>query len=105
MRVGRTILILTMIGLPLLAQAESMPQQEKIANGKMLSQKLCSACHVVDGSGGGSDAAPSFSKVATTRGDDFLHTWLMKPHGNMPPVDLTNAQIDALVTYIDSLRK
>lgn len=104
---ARTTMILALVGLPLLAQAESMPAQQKIDEGKALAAKQCSACHVTDGAdkGGGTDAAPSFSSVAATRGDDYLHNWLMKPHGNMPPVDLTNDQIDSLVAYIESLRK
>jgi len=102
---SRTILFLAIVGLPLFARAASMPDQQRVDQGKALAQKQCSSCHVVDGQGGGSDAAPSFSSIATTRGDEFLHTWLIKPHGNMPPVDLTNEQTNSIIAYIESLKK
>ena len=102
---ARLILALAVAGLPLIAQAQSTPAAQQLADGKALAQKVCMSCHVVSGSGSGSDAAPSFATIATTRDDAFLHTWLMKPHGNMPPVDLTNDQIDALAAYIESQRK
>ena len=106
MRVARTLAALAVLAFPVLAQAESMPLQQKIDNGKALAQKSCSACHVIPGgASGGTDSAPPFEKIAATHDDDYLHTFLQKPHGNMPPVDLTNAQIDALAAYIESLRK
>jgi len=105
MRAIRTVAILFTLGAPLLASAASTPGQQKIDDGKALAQKYCAACHVVDSQGGGTDAVPSFAAAAASRSDDFLHTQLMKPHGKMPPVDLTNDQIDALVAYIESLKK
>jgi len=101
----RTILILAMLSLPLVARAESMPEQQKVADGKALAQKLCTSCHVIDGIGSGTDAAPSFESSAAKRGDDFLHAFLSKPHGNMPPTDLTNDQIGSIIAYIESLKK
>ena len=105
MMAGRTMLLFALIAVPLAARANSMADQQKIADGKALAQKYCVACHVVAGQGGGTDAVPSFATAAATKSDEFLHTQLMKPHGKMPPVDLTNDQIDALVAYIESLRK
>ena len=106
MRARGIVLTLAIAALPLAAHAESMPLQEQLAAGKALAQASCSACHVIPGgASGGSDSAPTFEKIAATRGDDFLRTFLLKPHGNMPPVDLTNVQIGALIAYIESLKK
>ena len=103
---SRAILVAIMIAIvPLAARAQSPQRQELIDNGQVLANKLCMACHVVSGAGNGSDAAPSFATVAATRGYDYVRQWLMKPHGNMPPVDLTNRQMDELALYIESLRK
>ena len=90
---------------PLVARAQSAPTQRQIDDGHALARQMCMTCHVVSGAGTGSDAAPSFSTIAATRGYDYVRNWLMKPHGNMAPVDLTNGQMDALALYIESLRK
>ena len=92
---------------PLGAAAQSTTPPDQIEAGRALATKLCSSCHVVTGgaTGSGSDTAPPFAAVAARRSDAFLHAFLVKPHGKMPPVDLSNAEIDDLVAYIESLKK
>ena len=72
--------------------------------GKTLAQEQCSSCHAVANSGG-SDAAPSFASVANKRDDDYLRAFLAKPHGAMPAVDLSNNEVEAIIAYIESLKK
>lgn len=107
--VYRLILATAVAGIPLLARAESMPAQEQIAAGKALAQQQCSTCHAGTGKGSGSDMAPSFAAVASSRSSDFLEAYLKgfaaRKHATMPPVDLTNGQIDALVAFIESVKK
>jgi len=98
--------ILAAMIVPASAQAAgSYANEMQIRVGQTISQEQCSACHAVAGSGSGSDAAPSFAAVAMKRDDAFLRSFLAKPHGNMPMVDLTNAQVDAIIAYIGSLKK
>jgi mono/diheme cytochrome c family protein len=103
------ILVAALALVPALACAESMPAQEQIAAGKALAQLQCSSCHAGTGKGSGTDTAPSFVAVASSRSPDFLDAYLKgfptKRHSTMPPVDLTNAQVEALVAFIASLKK
>lgn len=97
------IIVLAALAVPTGVLAASLPDDSKIAAGKNLSEKLCSSCHAVTSQG--TDAAPSFSSIAAKDGADQVHAVLLKPHGKMPPVDLTNEQIDAIAAYIGSLKK
>jgi cytochrome c len=47
---------------------------------------------------------PSFRTIAGARTADQLRTFLSHPHGAMPDLSLTRAEIDDLVGYIESLR-
>ncbi len=103
--VRNAIIGLVAILAPAGAHAAASAAQDQIDDGKVLATKLCSSCHVVNGTKSGSDTAPPFATIAANRDDDFLHTLLIKPHGKMPPVDLTNKEIDAIIAYIESLKK
>jgi cytochrome c len=74
--------------------------------GSQLAQQWCASCHVT----GGTPAAnlqqgpPSFSTIAHARTTDQLRAFLSHPHGAMPDLSLTRAEIDDLVGYIETLR-
>jgi mono/diheme cytochrome c family protein len=104
MRIGFGWVAVAML-LPAAAQAASFADEMKAKAGKVIAQEQCASCHAVEGAGGGSDAAPSFQAIAAKRDTHFLRGFLTKPHGNMPPADLTTGQIDALAIYIESLKK
>jgi len=76
------------------------------AKGSQLAQQWCASCHVT----GGTPAAnlqqgpPSFSTIAHARTADQLRAFLSHPHGAMPDLSLTRAEIDDLVGYIETLR-
>lgn len=76
------------------------------AKGSQLAQQWCASCHVT----GGTPAAnlqqgpPSFSTIAHARTADQLRAFLSHPHGAMPDLSLTRAEIDDLVGYIEKLR-
>jgi mono/diheme cytochrome c family protein len=83
---------------PAVAQMES--------EGRMLAERWCAGCHVVDRVPGGTDAAPPFRAMANDPAytPGRLKGWLIEPHPPMPNLNLTRREIDAIVAYIRSLR-
>ena len=80
--------------------------QADTAKGSQLAQQWCANCHVTGSSRAGNvqEGPPSFPTIARTRTADQLRTFLSHPHGAMPDLSLTRAEIDALVGYIETLR-
>ncbi len=76
------------------------------AEGGRLARQWCSSCHIVAPGMGGSDAAPPFEAVANRPSftEAGTRAWLTDPHPPMPNLNLSRAEIDAIVTYIESLR-
>ncbi|HEV8680754.1 MAG TPA: cytochrome c [Stellaceae bacterium] len=77
------------------------------ANGERLARQWCANCHVVDGGGGAAtlpQGPPSFRTAAGRLNPDELRTWLTHPHGAMPDLGLTRAEIADLIDYIGTLR-
>jgi mono/diheme cytochrome c family protein len=68
---------------------------------------LCSSCHVIGPSSPGpsSDAVPSFAAVARRPSTTAmsLRVFLQTPHANMPDIQLSRAEMDAIVAYIVGL--
>jgi mono/diheme cytochrome c family protein len=78
------------------------------AFGLGIARSWCSNCHVIgDKPAQAADQVPSFPAIAArpTTTAANLHTFLLKPHGQMPNFALTAIQIDDTVAYIMSLRK
>ncbi len=77
------------------------------AAGQRLAQQWCASCHVI---GVGSTATtvpqgpPSFPTVAGRLDAGQLRAFLTKPHGQMPDLALTRAEIDDLIAYIETLK-
>jgi cytochrome c len=76
------------------------------AKGSQLAQQWCASCHVTGGTPTGNlqQGPPSFSTIAHARTADQLRAFLSHPHGAMPDLSLTRAEIDDLVGYIETLR-
>jgi cytochrome c len=75
--------------------------------GEELAQRWCVACHVIGDHSTGTvlQGPPGFPAIAhsglTT---DQLQTFLSHPHGQMPDLALSRAEIDDLIDYLESLR-
>jgi len=76
------------------------------AAGKDLATTWCSACHLMEGTRTGTDGARPFSALARDPKitADRLRSFLVKPHGQMPELNLTRQEIENLVAYIESLK-
>ncbi len=77
------------------------------AAGERLARQWCANCHVIDGSPRSTtvpQGPPSFRSVAQQLNPDQLRTFLTRPHGAMPDLALTRAEIDDLIAYIETLR-
>ena len=75
--------------------------------GRRLAQRWCSSCHIVEDHQQGSvpQGPPTFRMVAKSGVTDAaLRAFLSHPHGAMPDLVLTRAEIDDLIAYIRSLR-
>lgn len=81
---------------------------------RFYAQKGCNACHMINGSGA-SGPGPDLSKIGSQPYDalpndaEFLAKWLenpaaQKPDAIMPHIMLTQAEIEALVAYLTSLK-
>ena len=76
------------------------------AKGSQLAQQWCANCHVTGSSPTTKlqEGPPSFATIARIRTPDQLRTFLSRPHGAMPDLSLTRAEIDDLIGYIETLR-
>jgi uncharacterized repeat protein (TIGR01451 family) len=98
---------------PAAATASPTTAGEAVLGAKVYASKGCSACHVIDGSGG--PVGPELTHIATQPYDampntpEFLARWLadpkaQKPSTFMPHINLSAAEIDAIVSYLMTLK-
>ena len=76
-----------------------------LQRGAVLAQQWCANCHLI-GAGTPSSAQqgpPPFRSIAAMPPDQ-IRTFLTKPHGSMPDLSLSRAEIDDLIAYIGSLK-
>ena len=95
-----------MLVLLVLAAASAHPTRADTTKGGQLAQVWCANCHVVGSTPAGNvqQGPPSFRTIARARTADQLRAFLVHPHGAMPDLSLTRAEIDDLVGYIETLR-
>ena len=77
------------------------------AKGEQMARQWCANCHVIGEKAAGAvqEGPPNFATVAHSKlSDDQLRTFLTHPHGKMPDLSLTRAEIDDLIAYIDTMR-
>jgi len=101
-------LLATLLLVPGLAQAQQRRQPD--ANqGEALAREWCASCHVVGTgqTGSGTDAAPSFVRIAKDprKGPDFVRGMLANPHPPMPPLEISQAAIEDIVAYFRYLQQ
>jgi mono/diheme cytochrome c family protein len=73
--------------------------------GRDLVRSWCTACHVVDLEGTGTDAGPPLPALLTgkQRSADEIRGWLVDPHPPMPNPNLSRQEIDDILAYLESL--
>ena len=82
------------------------PAAADAANGARLAQQWCANCHVINGSGPSArlpQGPPSFRVAAGHLNPGELRSFLSHPHGAMPDLALTRAEIDDLIAHIENL--
>ena len=64
----------------------------------------CAACHSTTPKA--DDRIPTAQQLATDRGrtDGIIRTFLMQPHKPMPPLELSNQQIEDILAYLHRLK-
>ena len=76
--------------------------------GERLAVRVCSECHNIGpgGEDGKNPAAPAFVAIAKRPSTThlFLKVFLRTPHATMPNIILSDAESDAVSTYILELR-
>jgi mono/diheme cytochrome c family protein len=94
-----------------IAVAQSLKAPERtpnVANGRQLSVRLCTNCHMVatDAAGASGQLAPSFAAIARKPGQtpEQVAGAIIIPHPDMPAVSLTMQEIRDVVGYIVSLK-
>ena len=99
-------MILLLLALPVLAQAESLPGNEW--EGRKLAREVCSACHSVEKAelGVSPVGAPAFQDIADDPAvtETALLVFFRMPHEGMPDLILTPAETDDAIAYILGLR-
>ena len=90
----------------ILAAQSTHPVLAEVAKGAQIARQWCANCHVVgpNPTGAVPQGPPTFQTVARSGiTPDQLRAFLSHPHGAMPDLALTRAEIDDLIGYIQSL--
>lgn len=93
------------LALPLLTSAAARAADAD--TGARLARQWCANCHLIDHAGPNTtvpQGPPSFRTIAKRVHVDALRVFLSHPHGKMPDLTLSRAEIDDLIAYIQSLR-
>lgn len=75
--------------------------------GARMALQWCANCHVVNGAGPSAtvpQGPPAFRTIAVHRDPGQLRAFLSHPHGAMPDLALTRAEINDLIDYIETLK-
>jgi mono/diheme cytochrome c family protein len=95
-----------LLALPVIACLTALPAHADAAKGAQIARQWCANCHLIGGKPAGSvpQGPPSFQMVASSgMTADQLRAFLSHPHGAMPNLSLTRAEIDDLISYIETL--
>jgi mono/diheme cytochrome c family protein len=99
---ARAAVCLTLVGL-----APAAARADAVAGARMALQ-WCANCHVVGGRGPSGpipQGPPAFAVIAERMSPDHLRAFLSHPHGAMPDLALTRAEINDLIDYIETLKQ
>ena len=89
-----------------LVTATVHPPRADTTKGSQLARQWCANSHATGSNSAGNfqQGPPSFPTIARTRTPEQLRAFLSHPHGAMPDLSLTRAEIDDLNGYIETLR-
>ena len=98
--------VLLLVELAALAFAQGQSGPSGAERGRALAQRWCAPCHLVQLRLTAIDP-PTFTSIANdpTKTPQYLRTFLVSPHKDMPPIQLTSEQIEDLISYLGSLKK
>lgn len=86
----------------------SLPVSAQDLDGRVLAERWCMACHVVERAprAATADGVPTFPAIASKPGTTAasLNDYLSTGHTRMPDFQLSRGERNALVSYILSLR-
>jgi mono/diheme cytochrome c family protein len=90
----------------LLATGVAAAEAGDVTNGRAIAERWCSNCHQTDSRRVAQDFAPPLRVVAgrSYATEKWLKSWIADPHPPMPNLNLTQAQIDDVVSYLKTLR-
>jgi mono/diheme cytochrome c family protein len=79
------------------------------AAGARMALQWCANCHVVNSGDSGPSATvpqgpPTFRTIAGHLNPEQLRAFLSHPHGAMPDLALTRAEINDLIDYIETVK-
>lgn len=84
------------------------PDEDEVESGRRLAESMCATCHLNPGQGekSGASSVPGFTAVANRAGQTFdgIVGWLRSVPPMMPNHRLSGSEMDALASYILSLR-
>ena len=95
------------LALLLLGLVAAQAARADAAKGAQLARQWCANCHVIGGNPAGAvpQGPPSFPAIARSgMPADQLRAFLSHPHGAMPNLALSRAEIDDVIGYIQTLR-
>jgi cytochrome c len=101
----RALFTLLAASMPALVAAHSV--RADVQKGAQIARQWCANCHVIDGTSAAAvpQGPPTFPTIARSgMTNDQLRAFLSHPHGAMPDLALTRAEIDDLIGYIGTLR-
>jgi mono/diheme cytochrome c family protein len=102
---SRTLLLIYCYAVSVLAPTASSAADSE--NGKLLANRWCSSCHIVGPEQKlATDQAPPFAIIARTPNFDAstLAYLLLRPHPNMPKLELSRAEIADLAAFVATLK-
>ena len=97
----------TILTLLVLAVGVAHAARADVNKGAQIAGQWCANCHLIGDSNASAvpQGPPSFQNVARSGVTaDQLRAFLSHPHGAMPDLSLTRAEIDDLIGYIGTLR-
>jgi mono/diheme cytochrome c family protein len=103
----RSILLLAVVGL-MVSCVQAQDRGALIAKGQMVFQDQgCYGCHTVGATG--TPIASDLSHIGAKRDQAYLTGWLkdpsmQRPTAHMPKIQLSDKEVEALATYLGSLR-
>src|SRR5689334_8095237 len=80
-----------------------------VQHGKVIAERWCNGCHVVqrEQKSAATDQAPPFVTIGKTPAFDAgrLALMLLKPHPNMPKLELSRSEVADLAEYMRALSR